>query len=104
MPFKPFAEMTPAERAHYVEEKGRDLVVLAEMLGVSLRIDRVPLRPLAMGGARHEVVTWPSRHQQQALCAPAAPQRREISDREWAAQPAGLREGCTTHVPGVGDL
>lgn len=29
---------------------------------------------------------------------------RQISDREWAAQPANLREGCTVHVPGVGDL
>jgi dUTP pyrophosphatase len=29
---------------------------------------------------------------------------RQMSDREWAAQPAGLREGCTKHVPGVGDL
>lgn len=27
-----------------------------------------------------------------------------MSDREWAAQPANLREGCTVHVPGVGDL
>lgn len=33
-----------------------------------------------------------------------APEKREMSDREWAAQPAGLREGCTVHVPGVGDL
>jgi dUTP pyrophosphatase len=30
--------------------------------------------------------------------------RRELSDREWAALPANLREGCTVHVPGVGDL
>lgn len=29
---------------------------------------------------------------------------RPISDRDWAAQPANLREGCTVHVPGVGDL
>lgn len=27
-----------------------------------------------------------------------------MSDREWAAMPANLREGCTVHVPGVGDL
>lgn len=33
-----------------------------------------------------------------------APEKPEMSDREWAAQPAGLREGCTVHVPGVGDL
>jgi len=31
-------------------------------------------------------------------------EKREMSDREWAAQPANLREGCTVHVPGVGDL
>jgi dUTP pyrophosphatase len=30
--------------------------------------------------------------------------RAEISDREWAAQPANLREGCTTHAPGFGDI
>lgn len=29
---------------------------------------------------------------------------RPISDREWAAQPANLREGCTVHAPVVGDL
>lgn len=29
---------------------------------------------------------------------------RKISDREWAALPSNLREGCTVHVPGVGDL
>lgn len=29
---------------------------------------------------------------------------REMSDREWAAQPAGLREGTTVHAPGVGDI
>lgn len=29
---------------------------------------------------------------------------QEISDREWAAKPSGLREGCDKHVPGVGDL
>jgi hypothetical protein len=31
-------------------------------------------------------------------------QKREISDREWSAQPANLREGCSVHVQGVGDL
>ena len=31
-------------------------------------------------------------------------EKREVSDREWAAQPANIREGCTVHVPGVGDL
>lgn len=30
--------------------------------------------------------------------------RKPMSDRAWAAQPAGLREGCTVHVPGVGNL
>ena len=36
----------------------------------------------------------------QALNTP----KKEISDREWAAQPSGLREGCVKHVDGVGDL
>jgi len=48
-----------------------------------------------------------------AECAPGftretnglpSPIPRPISDREWAALPANLREGCTVHVPGVGDL
>lgn len=34
----------------------------------------------------------------------AAPARSEISDREWAAQPANMREGCTVRIPGVGEL
>lgn len=63
MAFKPFTEMTPAERADYVAEKARELVDMAEILGVSLRIDRVPLQPLAMGNARHVVDAWPARHQ-----------------------------------------
>jgi hypothetical protein len=33
---------------------------------------------------------------------PVATQQRPMSDREWAAQSAGLREGCTVHVPSVG--
>lgn len=33
-----------------------------------------------------------------------APQGREMSDRDWAALPAGQREGCTTSVPGVGEI
>lgn len=35
---------------------------------------------------------------------PALQRTAEISDREWAAKPANLREGCTTHVQGVGDI
>lgn len=37
------------------------------------------------------------------IVARAAPQK-PMSDREWSAQPAGIREGCTAHVAGVGDL
>lgn len=29
---------------------------------------------------------------------------RVLSDREWAAQDPTLREGTTTHIPGVGDV
>jgi hypothetical protein len=36
--------------------------------------------------------------------AAAGAQARELSDREWAAQPADAREGCTVRVPGVGEL
>lgn len=82
----------------HILAKAAKLVAEADALGVSLRIDRVPVHPLAMGNARHVVDAWPARHQ------PAPPARREISDREWAAQPANMREGCTVRVPGVGEL
>ena len=29
---------------------------------------------------------------------------RSMSDREWAAKPANLREGCTVRIPGVGEI
>ena len=29
---------------------------------------------------------------------------RLVSEREWSALPANLREGCTVRVPGVGDI
>lgn len=36
--------------------------------------------------------------------SPTLHAQREMSDREWASQDPSLREGCTVHVPGVGDL
>jgi len=35
---------------------------------------------------------------------PGVSEPYRMSDREWAAQDPSLREGCTTHIPGVGDL
>jgi len=92
--------LTPEQRAKRYALAAQELADHAEREGVCLRIERAPRYPLAMGNAGHRVEAWPARHQP----APPAPARREISDREWAAQPANLREGCTTHVPGVGDL
>jgi hypothetical protein len=123
----PFTNMTPAERATYIAAKARDLVEIAEILGVSLRIDRVPMPPLAMGNAVHVVEAWPARQPAAEVVVEGGNRvgkatavrtgqafvdeylnkfepRRELSDREWAAQPANQREGCTVHVPGVGDL
>lgn len=54
---------SPEASAEYIRQLGESLVVAAEKLGVSLRIDRQPLQPLAMGHARHVVEAWPARHQ-----------------------------------------
>lgn len=74
------------------------LVAKAEALGVTLRITGEPIRPFAMGHHRHVIDAYPARK----WAAP--PAQRPMSDREWAAHGANLREGCTAHVPGVGDL
>lgn len=75
----------------------------AEAAGVTLRITGKPLMPLAMGNTEHVVEAWPARKGPVVYTGGSMPMK-PISDREWAAQPANLREGCTTHVPGVGDL
>ena len=84
------------------------LVEDAERMGVSLRIDRVPLRPLAQRHARHIVEAWPARKLQPETIWPFPTRGQgpsnQISDREWAAQPANMREGCTVRIPGVGEL
>jgi len=105
------------------------LVGKAEALGVTLRITAAPRQPLAMGNHIHVIDAWPARHGKPTAavgrssgaaessfmerCAPGFTREtnglpsqtpRPISDREWAAQPANLREGCTAHVNGVGDI
>lgn len=108
-----YEDLTPEERVAYITQKGKELVALAEKMGVSLRIDRVPLRPLATGYVRHVVEAWPARKLQPETIWPfptrglgpsAVPQRHQMSDRDWAAQPANMREGCTVRIPGVGEL
>lgn len=54
--------MTLQERAEAIAERARDLVAQAELLGVSLRIDRVPIMPPRSGHMRHVVEAWPARH------------------------------------------
>ena len=44
-----------------IANEARKLATLAESLGVSLRIDRAPNKPLAMGNMRHVVDAWPAR-------------------------------------------
>lgn len=44
---------------HHLEK----LVKEAERDGVSVRVTREPLQPLAMGHAGHVVEAWPARHQ-----------------------------------------
>lgn len=90
--------MSAEERARDYEAQIKRIIYFAEQDGISIRVSREPLQPLAMGHARHVVDAWPARHQ------PAPPAPRPMSDREWAALPANLRDGCTVHVPGVGDL
>lgn len=53
---------SPEASAKYVHDLASSLVRMAEQLGVSLRIDRVPHYPLAMGNAGHRVEAWPARH------------------------------------------
>lgn len=58
--------MTAANRealAAFIRVQAKALVAQAERLGVSLRIDRRPLQPLAMGNAEHVIEAWPSRHE-----------------------------------------
>ena len=95
------------------------LVGKAEALGVTLRITGEPLRPLAMGRQRHVIDARAARHGPQnervysVVREPTGKTTKvgtyresghQMSDREWATTPANLREGCTTHVPGVGDI
>jgi hypothetical protein len=86
--------------ADIVRLDAENLVRRAEAMGVSLTITREPLQPLAMGHARHVVDAWPAR----TPAAAVQPSPWPISDREWAAIPSNLREGCTVHIPGVGDI
>ena len=104
------------------------LVGKAEALGVQVRITS-GRNPLDTGSTRHSIDAWASSRatplppkvimastrtgsgietwpvaSDKFLDALEANSRRRISDREWAAQPANLREGCTVRVPGVGEL
>lgn len=92
--------MSTLTNADIIRLDAEQLVRRAEAMGVSLTITREPLQPLAMGHNRHVVGAWPARDP----AAASKPSPKPMSDREWAAQPANLREGCTVHVPGVGDL
>lgn len=55
-------------------------------------------------GKNKKADTTPPNSPIQGASVDAAKAFREMSDREWAALPANLREGCTVHVDGVGDL
>lgn len=55
-------QLTPEQNAERIRQEAIDLVAHAERYGICLRIDRVPLQPLAMGHAQHVVETWPARH------------------------------------------
>ena len=106
-----YEDLTESERQAYITQQAKELVALAERMGMSLRILRNPLQPLAMGHAEQVVEVWTARQKpvqvtpRGGLDVPLQrPERREISDREWAAQPANMREGCTVRIPGVGEL
>lgn len=75
--------LTPEQLAHRFNTTAERLEAQAERNGVILHIARAtPLPPKVITGSTP----------------------RPISDREWAAQPANLREGCTVHIPGGGDM
>ena len=50
-----------AEAVEAIRIEAENLCLYAEAIGVSLRIDRVPRQPLAMGNQRYVVETWPAR-------------------------------------------
>lgn len=60
-----YQDLTPKERAEHIASEARALVALAEKLGVTLRIERAPLHPLAMGHSEHVVHAQPARGQKQ---------------------------------------
>lgn len=57
---KTFDEMTPAERASHIEEMAKDLVELAEEVGVVVQITHRPRKPLAMGNFDHALEVRPA--------------------------------------------
>jgi len=64
---------SPEASAEYIRQLGESLVVAAGKMGVTLRIDRAPLQPLAMGNVRHVVEAWPSRQGPDQHAAPRPP-------------------------------
>lgn len=50
---------------------------------------------------KHRRDDFPTDH---GATPPPVPTFTEQSEREWAATPANLREGCTKNVPGIGDI
>ena len=109
-----------------------NLLRLADMLGMNVEITNEPLKPLAMGHTTPSVQIWQKREARNKLklrviarertwpVANGEPLKvmspdqveaslqavidRSMSDREWAAKPANLREGCTVRIPGVGEI
>ena len=63
-------DATPKDRVDHIVREAQRLVDAAEKLGVSLRIDRRPLQPLATGNAEHVIEAWPARHGPRARPAP----------------------------------
>lgn len=53
-----FAFMTSDQRAEYFQACAQDLIKYAERNGVTLRIERRPLTPLAMGRVEHVAEAW----------------------------------------------
>jgi len=81
------------------------LVADAEAKGVTLRINPEPLLPLAMGNTKHVIETWAARHPPTPLQA-AGPMWKMpvIGKREFAENPANMRDGCTVRIPGEDEL
>lgn len=109
--------MATSEEIRDITHRAVQLVEECKRLGLVLDIEHLPVHPLSMGNTqarvrvREHLAVFRAREADRAMHGPVVEIRvrrssldLKISDREWAAQSAGVREGCTVRVPGVGEV